>query len=168
MKNILNFNKVEINGLLEGDSLTVNATGTFTDAKAGDNKTVTITGLTLGGKDKENYTLADNGQQTSATASIGKLPVKLQWNEKTDFIYNGQKQSVTAKVSNAVKDDIFTLSYENNTAVSTGVYTARVITLGNDNYTLEGADNISKNGLSAMRWQMTLLFPEQKEIMAGM
>lgn len=143
-KNILNFNNVVINGLLEGDSLTVNATGTFTDAKAGDNKTVTITGLTLGGKDKENYTLADSGQQTSATASIGKLPVKLQWNEKTDFIYNGQKQSVTAKVSNAVKDDIFTLSYENNTAVSTGVYTARVITLGNDNYTLEGADNISK------------------------
>lgn len=144
VKNILNFNKVEINGLLEGDSLTVNATGTFTDAKAGDNKTVTITGLTLGGKDKENYTLADSGQQTSATASIGKLPVKLQWNEKTDFIYNGQEQSVTAKVSNAVKDDIFTLSYENNTAVSTGVYTARVIALGNDNYTLEGADNISK------------------------
>lgn len=143
-KNILNFNNVVINGLLEGDSLTVNATGTFTDAKAGDNKTVTITGLTLGGKDKENYTLADSGQQTSATASIGKLPVKLQWNEKTDFIYNGQKQSVTAKVSNAVKDDIFTLSYENNTAVSTGVYTARVIALGNDNYTLEGADNISK------------------------
>lgn len=143
-KNILNFNKVEINGLLEGDSLTVNATGTFTDAKAGDNKTVTITGLTLGGKDKENYTLADSGQQTSATASIGKLPVKLQWNEKTDFVYNGQEQKVTATVSNAVKDDIFTLSYENNTAVSTGVYTARVITLGNDNYTLEGADNISK------------------------
>lgn len=144
VKNILNFNKVEINGLLEGDSLTVNATGTFTDAKAGDNKTVTITGLTLGGKDKENYTLADSGQQTSATASIGKLPVKLQWNEKTDFVYNGQEQKVTATVSNAVKDDIFTLSYENNTAVSTGVYTARVITLGNDNYTLEGADNISK------------------------
>ena len=144
VKNILNFNKVEINGLLEGDSLTVNATGTFTDAKAGDNKTVTITGLTLGGKDKENYTLADSGQQTSATASIAKLPVKLQWNEKTDFVYNGQEQSVTATVSNAVKDDIFTLSYENNTAVSTGVYTARVVTLGNDNYTLEGADNISK------------------------
>lgn len=143
-KNILDFNKVEINGLLEGDSLTVNATGTFTDAKAGDNKTVTITGLTLGGKDKENYTLADSGQQTSATASIAKLPVKLQWNEKTDFIYNGQEQKVTATVSNAVKDDIFTLSYENNTAVSTGVYTARVITLGNDNYTLERADNISK------------------------
>lgn len=143
-KNILDFNKVVINGLLEGDSLTVNATGTFTDAKAGDNKTVTITGLTLGGKDKENYTLADSGQQTSATASIAKLPVKLQWNEKTDFVYNGQEQKVTATVSNAVKDDIFTLSYENNTAVSTGVYTARVITLGNDNYTLEGADNISK------------------------
>lgn len=143
-KNILNFNNVEINGLLEGDSLTVNATGTFTDAKAGDNKTVTITGLTLGGKDKENYTLADSGQQTSARATIAKLPVKLQWNEKTDFIYNGQEQKVTATVSNAVKDDIFTLSYENNTAVSTGVYTARVITLGNDNYTLEGADNISR------------------------
>ena len=143
-KNILDFNKVVINGLLEGDSLTVNATGTFTDAKAGDNKTVTITGLTLGGKDKENYTLADSGQQTSARASIAKLPVKLQWNEKTDFVYNGQEQSVTATVSNAVKNDVFTLSYENNTAVSTGVYTARVITLGNDNYTLEGADNISK------------------------
>lgn len=143
-KNILNFNNVVINGLLEGDSLTVNATGTFTDAKAGDNKTVTIIGLTLGGKDKENYTLAESGQQTSATASIAKLPVKLQWNEKTDFVYNGQEQKVTATVSNAVKDDTFTLSYENNTAVSTGVYTARVITLGNDNYTLEGADNISK------------------------
>ena len=57
-------------GLIEGDNLTVTATGTFENAEAGDNKTVNITDLTLGGTSIANYVLAATGNQTTTTASI--------------------------------------------------------------------------------------------------
>lgn len=145
----LNFAKVKLEGVLEGDELTVSATGTFSDAKAEENKTVAITDLTLGGKDMKNYMLEGSGQQTTTNATIKPKTVTLEWSENTAFTYNGNKQSVTATVKNAVGNDSFALSYENkntitNTATEAGNYTAKVISLGNDNYTLDGTIDISK------------------------
>ncbi|MBP5582215.1 MAG: hypothetical protein J6X85_10620, partial [Ruminococcus sp.] len=60
----------EFDGLLDGDILTVTATGTFADANAGTDKEVTISGLTLGGASKNNYTIAETGNQTTASADI--------------------------------------------------------------------------------------------------
>ena len=68
----LNYDGVTFTGKLEGDSLSVTATGTFADANATENKTVTISGLNLGGDSKDNYVLALVGQQTTATATITK------------------------------------------------------------------------------------------------
>lgn len=150
----LNFDRVELNGVVEGDGLTVSAIGTFSDAKAGENKTVTITDLTLGGKDKENYMLEDSGKQTTTNATIKPKTVTLEWSENTAFTYNGSEQSVTATVSNAVGNDSLVLSYEHNDGITNkatkaGKYTAKVISLGNDNYTLDGtSDNLKEWSIS--------------------
>ena len=60
------------NGILEGDALSITATGTFADANAGDNKTVNLSLGTLSGADMANYTLATTGNQSTTTASITK------------------------------------------------------------------------------------------------
>ena len=68
----LNYANVNFNGRCGEDDLTVTATGTFTDANAGEGKEVAISHIALGGTSAANYVLADQGQQTSATASITK------------------------------------------------------------------------------------------------
>lgn len=62
------FNKVVIDGIVDGDTLAVTAEGTFENADVGDHKAVFITGIELVGDDAKNYRLA--GQQTTTTASI--------------------------------------------------------------------------------------------------
>ena len=66
----LNYSGVTFIGKIDGDVLTVTATGTFEDANVGTGKTVTISNLTLGGADAGNYTLAGSGQQETTTADI--------------------------------------------------------------------------------------------------
>ena len=61
-----------LSGKETGDYLTVTATGAFEDADAGETKTVNISDLTLDGTDTGDYVLAENNQQTTATASINK------------------------------------------------------------------------------------------------
>ena len=147
---VLNFDNVMFDGMADGDSLTVTAAGTFSDGNVGENKTVTITGLTLDGRSADNYVLADSGHQTTAAAGIQPRAVLLTWGGNTTLTYNGREQTVTASVSNAVGNDSFTLSYENNgtttnRATEAGSYTATVTGLGNDNYTLDGAVNRSQD-----------------------
>ena len=60
---------VLLDGNVDGGKLTVTAEGAFEDANVG-SKQVNITGLTLGGEKRGNYVLAEQGQQTSATAAI--------------------------------------------------------------------------------------------------
>ena len=66
----VNASGATITGKVDGDKLTITATGTFADADAGENKTVTLTLGTLGGADSANYTLATAGNQTETKANI--------------------------------------------------------------------------------------------------
>ncbi len=66
----LNYDTVEFGGKVDGDTLSVTATGTFTDTTVGNSKTVNIDGINLGGQDAANYTLATTGYQRTATADI--------------------------------------------------------------------------------------------------
>lgn len=75
---VLAYSSVVIGGKLEDDSLAVRATGNYTDEKAGEGKTVNITDITLTGASASNYKLAASGQQTTATADIFALPVKIE------------------------------------------------------------------------------------------
>jgi len=66
----LNCSGAVFSGKADGDSLTVTATGAFSDKNAGTNKTVTISGLSLGGGSLANYVLSGTGNQSSASAAI--------------------------------------------------------------------------------------------------
>lgn len=70
----LNTGPATINGLFNGDQLTVaTANGQFQDPAVGNGKPVSISGITLGGADAGNYQLLSNTGET--TASILALPV---------------------------------------------------------------------------------------------
>ena len=93
--------------------------------------------------------VAENGNYAGAEAeasfTIAPLPAELTWS-KTDLIYTGSEQSVSATVANALKGDSFAIAYEGNTQTEAGdSYTATVTDLGNDNYTLTGATGVSQN-----------------------
>ena len=66
------YSNAVINGKVEGDDLTITATGTFTDKDAGALRTVTISDIALAGTDKDNYKLDKTGIQTRTTANIYK------------------------------------------------------------------------------------------------
>ena len=149
---ILDCSTAVLDGVSDKDKDTLivrSATGTFADANAEENKVVTISDIALGGTSAGNYVLAGIGQQTETNAAIKPKKVMLSWSGNTSLTYNGNEQSVTATVKNAIGSDSFTLAYENsgtntNKATEVGNYTAKVTELGNDNYTLEGAGSISK------------------------
>ena len=93
--------------------------------------------------------VAENGNYAGAEAetsfTIAPLPAELIWS-KTDLIYTGSEQSVSATVANALEGDSFAIAYEGNTQTEAGdSYTATVTDLGNDNYTLTGATGVSQN-----------------------
>lgn len=85
------------------------------------------------------------GAEAEASFMVAPLPVDLTWS-KTDLIYTGSEQSVSATVANALEGDSFAIAYEGNTQTEAGdSYTATVTDLGNDNYTLTGATGVSRN-----------------------
>ena len=91
----------------------------------------------------------ENGDYAGAEAetpfTIAPLPAELTWS-KTDLIYTGSEQSVSATVANALEGDSFAIAYKGNTQTEAGdSYTATVTDLGNDNYTLTGAKGVSQS-----------------------
>ena len=135
---------VEFTGLVNGESLSLGtdytATAVFGSANAGSQTaTVTVT-LTNG-----NYTFSSNGNTVTATGTISPLPVVLKWSTQTEFTYDGTEHFVIATVTNMVGEDEITLTYEGNTGTAVGSYTAKVTSLGNTNYTLEGVENTTLN-----------------------
>lgn len=127
----------------------------YTDAGCTDITTAADGAATNGGVPKNAGTyyvkvvVAENGNYAGAEAetsfTIAPLPANLTWS-KTDLIYTGSEQSVSATVANAVEGDSFVIVYEGNTQTKAGDnYTATVTDLGNDNYTLTGATGVSQN-----------------------
>ena len=87
-----------------------------------------------------------NAGTATGTFEIKPLPVKLDWSS-SDLTYNGKDQTVTAKVTNALSGDTFTLTYETdknytNTGKNARKYTAKVTALGNANYSLSQEESI--------------------------
>lgn len=137
---------VEFTGLVNSESLSLGtdytATATFADKNVGDSKSATVTVTLKGGG---NYTFAQSGNTTNANGTIRPLPVTLTWITPTTFTYDGNLKTVIATVTNLVVGDEITLTYEGYTGTAVGNYTAEVIWLGNDNYTLEGVENTTLN-----------------------
>ncbi len=93
-KAVLDYSDVIYDGLVDGDSLTVSAVGTFSDALANSDKTVNITDLVLGGESLANYILAESNQQTVAIASIIKANPVITTIPKavSGLVYTGEPQ----------------------------------------------------------------------------
>lgn len=127
----------------------------YTDAGCTDMTTAADGAATNGGVPKNAGTyyvkvvVPENGNYAGAEAeasfTIAPLLAELTWS-KTDLIYTGSEQSVSATVANALEGDSFAIAYEGNTQTEAGdSYTATVTDLGNDNYTLTGATGVSRN-----------------------
>ena len=81
-----------------------------------------------------------NSKEISADFEIKPRPAQLNWSS-SELTYNGQLQTVTARVRNALSDDTFKLTYVadeiyTNTGKNARKYTAKVTALGNTNYSL--------------------------------
>ena len=127
----------------------------YTDAGCTDMTTAANGAATNGGVPKNAGTyyvkavVPENGNYAGAEAetsfTIAPRPADLTWS-KTDLIYTGSEQSVSATVVNALEGDSFAIAYEGNTQTEAGgSYTATVTDLGNANYTLTGATGVSQN-----------------------
>ena len=121
----------DLEGKVEGDDLTITATGAFADANAGTNKEVTGT-FELTGADAANYTLAANTFSTTATIAAKK--VDLVWSS-TDvtYTYNGDVQSVTATytdVTGATQNAVISFG-DGVTFKNAGDYTATAAAVAN-------------------------------------
>ena len=102
------------------------------------------------------------GAEAETSFTIAPLPVNLTWS-KTDLIYTGSEQSVSATVANALEGDSFVIVYEGNIQTEAGdSYTATVTDLGNDNYTLIGATGVSQN------WSISYLQTSAAAQVSGM
>ena len=128
------YDQVVYGGIVEGDALSIVATGTFVDANVGTGKTVTLSGLTLGGTNIGNYLLASTGQQTATTASI--TPRSIEGAVVSDIAalpYSGEAQTPSVTVSldgqPLVADRDYTVSYADN--VNVGEATVTVTGAGN-------------------------------------
>ena len=87
-----------------------------------------------------------NAGTATGTFEIKPLLAQLDWSS-SDLTYNGKDQTVTAKVTNALSGDTFTLTYETdetytNTGKNARKYTAKVTALGNANYSLSQEESI--------------------------
>lgn len=79
--------------IMEGDVLSVSATGVFDDAAAGTDKRVSITKIVLAGNGLGNYKLASNGQQSVTYADISPRPIKVVNMTVDDKVYDGSESA---------------------------------------------------------------------------
>ena len=122
-------------GLVEGDECTVIVhNGNQVNANT---YTARATDLS-----NSNYQLPTDG--TIKGYTISPRPVELSW-DKDSFTYDGTAKTVTATIDNLVSSDNCELTYKGNEKTETGGYTAKVIALGNNNYTLTGGKNLTHN-----------------------
>ncbi len=110
--------------------------------------------FTIGTLDRENANYEVSLAEDAPKFTITPKPVTLTW-DSANLTYTGEKQTITARVSETVNDtDTFSFTYENNEAADVGTYTAVVTGLGNENYTLVGAKNPSH------KWSISYLTAE--------
>lgn len=102
-------------------------------------------------------TTEETSQYSSVTATINVTvkprPIEVRWGVTT-FIYDGTEKTITGTIRNVVHGDVVTITeYEGNKATEKGTYTARVVAVSNDNYTVDGGLNLTTT------WEIKELLP---------
>lgn len=132
----------ELVGVCEDDVVTLDDSNAMSEAaskNAGTHK-VSVSGLEITGDDAANYTLA---QPTDVTIEITKKVVRIEWQTET-HVYNGNaKLFNNANVMDAdivTGDSVIIGSITGNVETNVGTYTAKVISLAEDdaaNYSID-------------------------------
>ena len=134
----LNFDNVELKGKVDTDDLSVTAEGAFENVRAEEGKNVYFSSINITGKSVDNYELAEQGQQTSATADIYQLVAEVGWGN-TRLTYNANSQLPQAYVKNTVSGDtvkVTVATKDGSDAIKIGTYEAVPTDLSNSNYSL--------------------------------
>lgn len=102
-------------------------------------------------------TTEETSQYSSVIATINVTvkprPIEVRWGVTT-FIYDGTEKTITGTIRNVVPGDVVTITeYEGNKATEKGTYTARVVAVSNDNYTVDGGLNLTTT------WEIKELLP---------
>ena len=137
----IDYSSAVFTGLVSGDTVTVTATGTFTDANVGTGKTVTLS-ETTGGADEGNYSITTQGT-TTANITAKALTYTVDAADKT---YDGtDAATVTITLSGLVGAETLTTT-ETSTFAQTTVATGITVTVDSislvdgtgdaDNYTI--------------------------------
>lgn len=140
------YSEVVFSGIVDGDKLTVTATGTFADANVGEGKTVTISSLTLGGTSADNYQLAAEGQQKTATADI-TLPTSITYKDEEGNTWT--VEIVTDKKGNpSTKNEVIVTSLP--ASVLNGEEEVPATLTGSDGktYTIKGVKDTAFTGMA--------------------
>ena len=132
---VLDYSAAVIAGKIDGDDLTVSATGTFDSMDVKDGKAVTISDIKLEGTTAPNYELAAEGQQDSATANITKREITIAWDTSTSILYNGKQQIPACAVKNAIDGDALGLDVSVAGGTNAGTYMATA-KISNTNYSI--------------------------------
>lgn len=148
----LDYSGVIFAGKLEGDTLKVTAEGEFDTADAGEGKNVVLQNLILGGADKDNYVLAERGNQTSAKANIDKKDVDAVLTV-TEKAYDGKTDAQVEAVVNkedlisgdsilisGLKGNFVTAAAGNNKIVKIDSISKSITGTGADNYNVKIPD----------------------------
>lgn len=140
------YSEVVFSGIVDGDKLTVTATGTFADANVGEGKKVTISSLTLGGTSADNYQLAAEGQQKTATADI-TLPTSIIYKDEEGNTWT--VEIVTDKSGNpSSKNEVIVTSLP--ASVLNGEEEVPATLTGSDGktYTIKGVKDTAFTGMA--------------------
>ena len=115
--------------------------------------TVTVDKIAAEMKNKGTYTVTYtvagtnnyDGDTKTVNVTIKQLPVNITWENADGLIYDGNQKEIRAVLANRVTGDNITLTVAGTTsATEKGTYTATVTAIDNDNYTITGGTNLTK------------------------
>ena len=144
--------KVEIDGV---NNETVTATLTAYSKNAG---TYAYDVTPSAGKYTAELSSTNYSIDTAGALTIDPRVAEIEWQDEISFDYDGTEKSVAAEVTNTVSGDALNIAYKNNKATDVGEYTAEIISLGDDNYTLDGAENVT------LAWEISAVGREETNV----
>ena len=149
---VFNYSGVTLTGKVDGDDLSVTATGTFEDKDVGTGKTITVSNVALSGNDVGNYNLASSSISTTTTANITTREITVNGITASNKVYNGNTTATLvytgATLTGMVANDDLSVT-ATGTFANKNVGTGKTVTIsgltlsGNDatNYALAATGN---------------------------
>jgi hypothetical protein len=116
-------------GVIGSEVITLSATGRFDDVNAAENVGVSISGVTLGGADKDNYSV--HSFTVSTTAEI--RPIALTWSlDASNKTYDGSRDAgvVVADITDdRLAGDTFTMTFSSDLFDTADIGTNKTVTV---------------------------------------